>query len=231
MGSRSLLLVVSLLGAALLHAQERATPETREELWASFGVKSKPMFLKGLLGKDIAKRIGTTGQLGYRSADAFFAGKQVYLDLAADYELSDHVEVGGEYRYAIRNDQADRQRLSAIFKYKTSIERFDLGYRFQYQHNFLPFGDPREILRNRFQFGYDIPKFKLDPEFSVEFFQWAGYEGLIYFGTRYKLGTEWSPWKGHSIDLSLVYDRERAVYAPEYRLIFSVGYSINLRKI
>ena len=54
----------------------------------------------------------------------------------------------------------------------------------------------REVLRNRFDVGYDIPKFKLDPAFSVEFFTWAGYEGLIYFGTRYKLGTEWSPEEG-----------------------------------
>lgn len=225
------LLLCSLLAASLLQAQERARPETHQELWLSAGVKSRPMFLKELIGKDIAKRIGTSAAVGYRSADAFFAGRQVYLDLAADYELNKHMELGGEYRYAYRTEGADRERLSALFRYKTSIERFDLDYRFQYQHNFVPFGRAREVLRNRFGLGYNIPKWKLDPAFSVEFFTWAGYEGMVYFGTRYKLGTDWSPWKGHTFDLNLVYDRERSVYAPEYRVIFSVGYTMNLRKI
>ncbi len=223
-------MLVVLFAGPLLRAQERTRPEITQELWASFGLQGRATVLQGILGKDIAKRIRTNAELGYRSTDAFFAGRQVYLDLGAGYKLSDHVTVGGEFRYAYRTDAADRQRLCALFEYSTTADRLELGYRFDYQHNFRPFGEVREVLRNKFIAGYNIPKFKLDPKFSVEFFQWAGHQGLIYFGTRYKLGTEWSPRKGHSLGFGVVHDRERMVYAPIYRVIAVIDYTINLRK-
>jgi len=225
----SVVLVVMLTGN-LLHAQERTKPEVTQELWSSFALQGRATILKGILGKNIAKRIKTNTELGYRSTDAFFAGKQVYLDLGAGYKVSDHVSVGGEFRYAYRTDAADRQRLCALFEYSTTVDRLDLGYRFDYQHNFRPFGDVREVFRNKFSAGYNIPKFKFDPKFSVEFFQWAGPQGLIYFGTRYKLGTEWSPKKGHTLGFGVVHDRERMIYAPSYRVIAAIDYTINLRK-
>ena len=215
----------------IILAQERERPELRQELWMSVGVSGKPSFLKGMLGKSTVKRIKTYGEFGYRSADSFFAGKQVYLDLGAKYDLSDHFTVGGEARYAYRSEADDRQRACALLQYQTEWERFDFGYRFDYQHNFRPIGQEREIFRNKFIAGYNIRKFKLDPQFSVEFFQWAGYQGLMYFGTRYKLGTEWSPSKGHTFGIGIMHDRERAVYAPAYRFMLAVDYTLNLRKV
>jgi len=88
----------------------------------------------------------------------------------------------------------------------------------------------REVFRNRFEAAYNIPKFKLDPEFSMEFFTWAGHQGWTYFGTRYQLGTSWSPRKGHDLGMALVHDRERSVPWPVYRWIYSLSYSIDLRK-
>ena len=212
-------LLVLLMAPLCTWAQERARPEIQQELWLSFGLRGKPSFLEGLLGKSTVKRIRTSGELGYRSADSFFAGKQVYVDVGAKYKVSDHLTVGSELRYAYKTDQQDRQRACVLLEYETKVDRLDLGYRFDYQHNFLPFGDPREILRNKFIAGYNIPKFKFDPQLSVEFFQWAGHQGLIYFGTRYKLGTEWSPTKGHTLGMGIMHDRERAMYAPIYRFI------------
>jgi hypothetical protein len=211
-------------------AQERARPEIKQELWASFGVQGRPSFLEGLLGKSFTKKLRTNGELGYRSADSFFAGRQFYMDLGIAYKLNDHVTVGTEGRYAHRSDAADRQRLCALFKYETQVDRLDLGYRFDYQHNFRPFGEVREVLRNKFIAGYNIPKWKFDPQLSVEFFTWAGNTGLSYFGTRYKLGTTFDLKKGHSLGIGVLHDRERMVYAPTYRFMFSVEYGINLRK-
>lgn len=228
---RSTAVVLLVLFASLaLHAQERTRAAVTPELWGSFGLQGRASILKGILSKDIAKRIRTNTELGYRSTDAFFAGKQVYLDLGVGYKVSDHVTVGGEFRYAYRTDAADRQRVCALFEYATTIDRLELGWRFDYQHNFRPFGDVREVFRNKFSAGYNIPKFKFDPKFSVEFFQWAGNQGLIYFGTRYKLGTEWSPKKGHTLGFGVVHDRERMIYDPIYRVIAAVDYTINLRK-
>lgn len=212
------------------HAQERTRPEIKQELWTSFGVQGRPSILEGLLGKEIVKRLRTTGEIGYRSADSFFAGRQFYLDLGATYKITEKITAGGEFRYAYRTEDRNRQRLGGMVQYKTQVDRFDLGYRFTYQHNFRDRGDVREVLRNKFLAAYNIPKWKLDPQFSVEFFTWAGLQGLSYFGTRYKLGTEYELNKAHAIGFGLVHDRERMVYAPEYRFIFTVDYSINLRK-
>jgi len=225
--------LTSLLGTLALGtmAQDRLRPSINQEFWASATVIGRPMFLQALLPKSIVRRLRISTELGYRSADSFFAGRQVYGDVGIGYKLNDHITLGGEFRYAYRGDDADRQRACAMFEYKTELARLELGYRFDYQHNFREFGGQREIFRNKFIAGYNIPKFKFDPKFSVEFFQWAGYQGLIYFGTRYKLGTEWSPWKGHSFGASVMHDRERAIFAPSYRFMLAVDYTINLRKI
>ena len=223
-------LAVAALSTQLVQAQERLRPATAEETWLSVGIQGRPSILRPWLGEPLTKRLRTNSELGFRSADSFFAGRQFYVDLGAGYKVSDKVVVGGEFRYAYRSEAADRQRACLLFEYTTELERLELGYRFDYQHNFRPYGEEREILRNKFILAYNIPKWKLDPKGSVEFFQWAGHQGLIYFGTRYKLGTEWSPKKGHTIGFGVLHDRERAVYAPSYRFIAAVDYTINLRK-
>ncbi|MBL7939503.1 MAG: DUF2490 domain-containing protein [Flavobacteriales bacterium] len=224
------LLIIALSKGPMGFAQEPLRPTVTPEFWSSFGLQGRASFLRDILGKDIAKRTRTGMELGYRSTDAFFAGNQVYMDLSGGYKLSDHITVGAEYRYAYRSADVDRQRLCALFEYATTFDRLELAWRFDYQHNFRPFGEPREVLRNKFTAGYNIPDHKLDPKFSVEFFQWAGHQGLIYFGTRYKLGTEWSPKKGHTLGFGVIHDRERMVFAPTYRVIASIDYTINLRK-
>ncbi len=224
------LLIGALFGASAGFAQERQRPELKQELWASFGVQGRPSMLEGLLGKEVVKRLRTSTEIGYRSADSFFAGRQFYLDLGATYKISDRITAGLEYRYAYRTGDENRQRLGGMVQYKTEVDRFELAYRFTYQHNFRDRGDVREVLRNKFIAGYNIPMWKLDPQFSVEFFTWAGLQGLSYFGTRYKLGSEWNIADGHALGFGIVHDRERMVFAPEYRFIFAVDYGINLRK-
>lgn len=214
----------------LVHAQERARPTINQELWAAFSLSGRPSVLGGVLGESLAQRLRTNMEIGYRSADSFFAGRQTYADLGMGYKVSDKIIVGVEGRYAHRTENADRQRVCAKLEFETEKGRLELGYRFDYQHNFRDFGEVREVIRNKFAMGYNIPKWKLDPKASVEFFTWAGHRGLVYFGTRYKLGTEWSPKKGHTIGFGILHDRERMVFAPTYRFVASVDYSINLRK-
>ncbi|MGV3637419.1 MAG: DUF2490 domain-containing protein [Flavobacteriales bacterium] len=227
---RKLLFLVGLLTAGGAFAQERQRPELKQELWASFGVQGRPSVLEGLLGKEVVKRLRTSAEIGYRSADSFFAGRQFYLDLGATYKISDRITAGGEYRYAYRSDDRNRQRLGGMVQYKTEVDRFDLAYRLTYQHNFREPGDVREVFRNKFIAGYNFPKWKFDPQFSVEFFTWASARGLSYFGTRFKLGSEWAIADAHTLGFGIVHDRERMVFAPQYRFILAVDYGINLRK-
>ncbi len=224
-----LLACIALLPTGLL-AQDRLRPTTHQELWTSVALQGRPSILEGLLGKETIKRMKTTAELGYRSSDSFFAGRQYYMDLGATYKISDKITAGTEFRYALRTGGNDRQRLGGMIQYKTQLNRLELAYRFTYQHNFRLPGEVREVLRNKFVAAFDIPKWKLDPQLSAELFTWAGPDGLANIGTRYKLGTEWNLNKAHSMGFALVHDRERMVFAPEHRMIFAVDYSIKLRK-
>ncbi|MCB0763318.1 MAG: DUF2490 domain-containing protein [Flavobacteriales bacterium] len=225
-----LTLVIGQLTA--LAQEDRAQPLRAQELWSSVGIQGRlPELFEDLLGKDTYKRFRLAGELGYRSADTFFAGRQVYTDLSARYKVNKHLNFVGEHRFAFRPDGPTRQRTGVMANLGTSWQRFDLGYRFNYQHNYRDFGEQREILRNKVSVEYNIRKFKLDPEVSVEFFTWLGHQGARYIGTRYSIGTEWNPSKPHSIGLKLVHDREYGVAWPTYRWIYSLSYTLNLRDI
>jgi len=216
---------------SLCVAQERLRPDTRQELWTSIGVQGgAPKPLCGLFEDPFCDRLRFGAEVGYRSADVFFAGRQVYLDLSGRFKVNDLLTLGLEQRIAARGDRPTEQRTVVQLYLKKSFDRVSLSYRSSYQHNYVEWGGQREILRNRFDLGYDIKKWKLDPEFGVEFFTWLGNKGTSYFGTRYHLGTEWSPAKGHAIGLDLLYDRERDVAYPSYRWVWSLSYTINLRK-
>jgi hypothetical protein len=226
------LLLSLVLVSSAMHAQEPALrPDVRQELWLSAGVQGRaPKFLKDPLG-DHYKRIRLSGQLGYRSADNFFAGRQLYSDVAVRYKLTDWLSVASEYRYAVRVGSANRQRIGFQARAGHKVGRFDLDYRFTWQRNYLERDRQRTLLRNRFGVGYNIRKWKLDPEFSVEFFTRTDRgDGWFLLGTRYKLGTDWELAKGHTIGPNLIYDRDGRVNAPVNRIIFSIDYGINLRK-
>ena len=221
-------IVLGLSGAA--QAQERLKPDVGTGVWTSMGIKADaPGFLKDLLGKDAFKNIRTGAEIGYRTGDELADGGQLFVDLSARYKLSKLLAVGLEQRAAFRANSPNRYRTGVKVMLAHDIDRLELGYRFTYQHNYREWGEVRELLRNRFEVGYDIPKFQFDPEFSVELFTWAGYRGWDQIGTRYQLGTSWSPMKDHDIGVAVVHDREVGVAYPDHRWILSLSYSIDLR--
>lgn len=214
-------------------AQERLRPGFSDELWLSAQVRSTlPKFLKKPLG-DHYKRLRMSGELGYRSADNFFAGRQIYTDLALRYRFNKHFNANIEYRYADRGAYLpNRQRLLLVGRAGTKVDRFDLGYRFIQQWVFLDRGRTRNIIRNRFSVGYDIRKWKLDPEFSMEFFTRTDQpQGWNHIGTRYSLGTSFSPWKGHTFSPSIIHDRDARVAWPMNRIMYSIDYVVDLRRL
>ncbi|HEY0976679.1 MAG TPA: DUF2490 domain-containing protein [Flavobacteriales bacterium] len=229
---RSVSLALALFGAACAFAQETARPLQASELWSSVGVQgSLPGFFKSRVPSTTAKRIRLAAEVGYRSADVFFAGRQIYTDLGGRFKISDHLSVGLEHRIAFRGQGSTRHRSGLQVMYDTEWKRMKLDYRLNYQHNYRDFGGQREMFRNRFGLEYNIPKFKFDPAVSAEFFTWAGYMGWRYTGVRYKMGTTWSITKAHSIDLSVVHDREVGIAWPTHRWICSVSYTMDLRKL
>jgi hypothetical protein len=224
--------VLLVLAGLEASAQERARPVTSEEIWTSISFRGRPpKFFNDIIGKETRKRFRLAGELGYRSADVFFAGRQIYFDGNIRYRVNDLLSIGAEHRYAHRPGRDDRQRSALQVYLSHNIGRLSLGHRFIYQHNYREFGRLRELFRNRFLVEYNFRKWKLDPYFTTEFFTWVNPQGLNYIGTRYKLGTGWSPWDGHSIGVALVHDRERDIAWPDQRWIMAIDYGLNFRRL
>jgi hypothetical protein len=232
------LILAGLLGAALWHAgpacaQEPMRPRTSEELWMSAQVRGRaPKFMKDLLG-DHYKRLRFSSALGYRSADNFFAGRQIYTEVNARYRFNKHFNFGTEYRYANRGvQQADRHRFLLIGRAATRWKRFSFNYRFIHQWVFLEQDRNSTFIRNRFGVEYNIRKWKLDPVFQMELFTRTDQpQGWNHVGTRFKLGTDIKIADGHFLGPTLVYDSDARVADPVNRVIYSIGYTMDLRRL
>lgn len=229
---RRSLVVLALFACVGAYAQEVLRPAVRQEFWVAGAVQGRlPEFLKDPLGHSW-RLIRVRGELGYRSADVFFAGKQTYLDVNLRYKISDLLSVAYEHRFAARSSELGIQHRSIVQAQLTkTFDRIDADYRFIYQHSYIEWGDQREVFRNRFQIGYNIKGWKFDPQLGLEFFTWASNKGWSYFGTRWSLGTEYSINKAHSLGLSLIHDRERDIAWPTHRWIWSFTYTLNLRDL
>ena len=230
--ARKAVLASLVLLANAAAAQEPLRPAQRQELWVSAAVTSRlPESLHGLLGRRY-DRFRVRGELGYRSADVFFAGRQIYLDVNLRFKPKKWLALAFEHRFAGRNGTPGLRNRSIVqAEMQKEFGRAIAEYRFIYQHSFIEWGGQREVFRNRFQLGYNIPKWKFDPELSVEFFTWAGNKGWSYFGTRWQFGTQYKLSKGHSISASLINDRERDKAWPTHRWIGSFTYTVNLRDL
>jgi len=230
--TRVALLLAALFAAWTCAAQEPLRPAQRQELWVSAAITSRlPAGLRRSLGKSY-KKVRLRGELGYRSADTFFAGRQLFLDVNARYKVSRWLALALEHRFAGRTqDPGLRNRTIVQAEAQKTLGRLTTEYRFIYQHSYVERTGQREVFRNRFQLGLDIKKWKLDPELSVELFTWAGYKGWSYFGTRWQLGTQVKLAKDHALTVALVHDRERDIAWPTHRWIGSLTYAMTLREL
>ncbi|HMQ75476.1 MAG TPA: DUF2490 domain-containing protein [Flavobacteriales bacterium] len=229
---RLLCALALVLPAVNTAAQERSPlrPRLLGEAWGSIGVQFRPFRNNTRVKEpDFNKRFRMGVEAGYRSDENLSGGRQVYLDLGARYKFHDLLRVSLEHRFSFRGaDRRNSQRTSVQVQSSQDLGRFTAEYRFRYQHEFLDPGEVRDQLRNRLGLVYDIRKWKLDPEVSVEFFTWAGNLGWRYIGTRYSVGTTWRPGKKHEVGVNVMHDRERYVYAPSYRFIYALSYTLEL---
>ena len=108
------------------------------------------------------------------------------------------------------------QRIDLNARLKLDKDRTGIKYSVSYQHEFTPPELDRTVLRNKLSIGYDIPKFKLDPEFSAEAFTALYHKGDRFIGMRYELGTEVAldKKKKGTLELAVRYDRETNVKEP-----------------
>lgn len=229
---RTGILLLSLLGTVSLYSQELVQPRRSTRVWLDLQVRGKaPGFMKDMLGEKAYKRIRMLGEFGYRTGDELSRGRQFYLNGEVRYKLNKNLDLGIEQRVAFRYNNTNRHRSGIKLMAEERFGRTTLEYRFNYQHVYLPRGTYRDFIRNRFGVGYDIPKWKVDPEAAVEFFTGFGPNGPRYDAVRYKLGSSWAAAKGHRIGFKLVHDREQNRRRPDYRWIFAFDYRMDLWRL
>jgi hypothetical protein len=218
--SRAAYLVPLLAMLSTACAQELITPVRYSQLWLDAEVKGK-----------VSERTTAIGGLGYRTGDEFGSGRQVYINGDLRYKLNKYIDAGFEQRAVFRNIGPNRHRTGIMLMAGERFGRTTVEYRLNYQHVWRERGARRDFIRNKFGAEYDIPKFQFDPAASVEFFTALRDTGAEYDAVRYKVGTTWSPAKGHRIAFALVHDREQNRRRPDYRWIFAFGYRLDLGKV
>ena len=106
----------------------RTLPDQQQQLWASFGLKGQlPSVFDDMIGEKARKRIRLGAEVGYRSTDAFFAGRQVYLDLEMRYKVSKLVDIGIEQRFAYLPDSKNRQRTGLKVMVSETFDRLTMA--------------------------------------------------------------------------------------------------------
>ena len=225
------LCLLLLCGALPCDAQENGLrPRLVQEGWFSVGAQLRPFKNTSRVAEPkFNKRFRLATEAGYRSDENLSGGKQVFWDLSVRYKFTDYLRVVAEHRFSFRGaERSNSQRTSFQATLRGEWNRFVGDYRMRFQHEYLDPTDVRDQLRNRLGLTYDIRKWKLDPEVSAEFFTWFGYLGARLIGTRYSVGTSWTPGKDHEIGIAVMHDREQYVNEPTYRIIYALSYSLDI---
>ena len=201
-------------------------PEQDLELWLSGAVEFRPFGNDSRKAETpFMKKFRCASELGYRTNENLGQGKSVYAILGARYRFTKWLRVGAEGRYNIRDRYSPnsfRADVGAVLS--TEAGQFDLDYRVNYQHEFIPPWRIPTFLRNRFTLGYRIKDYPIDPFFSVESFTALSYQGNFHAGMRYDLGAKVNLKGDHSLDVVFRHDREIGFPTPLYRWIIVLAY-------
>lgn len=183
------LLLCCVLCASELRGQEDETSTTPQELWTGALVKYE--FLPRY-------SIHLHHEQRFRT-DGFVLDKN-FTELELKHKWKSGFSLAGGLRYIQNNDTEgkvtgieERYRWQADLGYKFDIERFSIGtrVRFQSRREFEGNDPSVNALRWKLALGYNIRKWKLDPELSTEFFRKSAAEENVS-KMRATLGTDYS---------------------------------------
>lgn len=123
-----------------------------------------------------------------------------------------------------RFDLSLRERWQFTYRPSTTQQRYDFDD-MQWEDKKID-SKSKNVLRSRLKVDYDIPKCKVDPYASVEF-----YNDMSLDKTRYAIGVEWKIKQNHSIDLYYRYQDVRLNDATDNSDddMHSIGLSYNLK--
>lgn len=166
-------LVLGLLFGSNILAQEIKTVQDFET-WSSVGLQYKPV---DRLNIELEEQVRLKNNS--QTLDEYFT------QLSLSYELSNHFELSGAYRWITMskkedgvsvNESADRYHLGVVYKH--DIKRATFAYRLRYQNKSFSDSDSsnKQFVRFKTRVKYNIKNWKLDPIASAELFREIGGE-------------------------------------------------------
>jgi hypothetical protein len=168
-------------------------------IWSSIGVDYSPI-----------KKLKIGIEQNWRLKEDSSVTDEYFTETSIQYEILKNFDIAFGARFIKENDNVGKKqgyeshfRFNLDAGYKYEIKRFTFSHRIRYQNKKelnLPDTEinlPNEIMRFKTDLEYNIRKWPLDPEFSVELF--SGLEGVeqirdlnldkirLTFGTDYKI--------------------------------------------
>jgi Protein of unknown function (DUF2490) len=194
---------------------------TDVQLWAGFKYQVK---FKNKLSLFIAPEIRLNNSLN--------TVKSIFPDLGMKYEINKSFSVGVGYRYSIRPNANDKNRVNVDFYYNLRKKKFPLSFtnRFRYQYARTSFTGKTEMyLREKIKFKYNLSKL-VDPYVSTEiYFKLLKNE---FRNLRFSVGLDWKINKRWSLSSFYIFQREIYVNIPSRDHIFGISgkYSMKVKK-
>lgn len=162
--------------------------------------------------------------------------ERVLSDFGFEYRLNKNFEFGVGYRLYSENKKKGYQlghRYNLDAKYNFGFSRFDGSVRLRYQSG-TELGSTENIwgndLRLKTKLGYNIKKWKLDPDISAELFHTVGEKGNNRLNKmRITLGSSYKFNKEHSISFFYGLERELNETYPKATYLIGIGYKYTLK--
>ena len=195
-------------------------------IWTSLEVKKKifPGFDASFEGE-----FRTRNDVG--TIDRWSAG----VDLS--YSINSYLKLGGAYNLINYNHPKREWEVGHRYSFYATgsyvWNRIELSLREKYQQTYrvgvsetASRANPKKIMRSRLQLAYNLPKSKLTPYTSVEFYHTLNNpQGNDLEKTRYTLGTEYKINKRSKLDLFYRYQSETDDEEDDGH-VFGLGYSL-----
>ena len=228
------LTILMVLSCALTYAQneQNSNQEDRQSFESWNGAK---------LSYEIHKKVDLTAEVQVRLKSVGETYKSFFVEFQGEYQPFSFLDLGLGYRNFDKLDDVGKKqghdkfdRLYGFLQTKTSLDRFDFGFRVMHQvknqRNALEM--PKDNTRWRYKFfsQFDIPNWSFDPRMSVEFFMLDEVLSTnAYDKIRLSLGTKKNLKGPNSLSFKYLYQSEVQVKNPLSYHILSLKYEYSIR--
>ena len=221
--------------ALIVSAQQMTRSQTTDDfgIWTTVEVE-----------KSLSKKWSLNGELEFRSKENVEEIGRFAAKIGGEYSIIKNLKAGAAYQFQYFHDieytdYQPRHRFIGYLQGKQKWGRFTFTLRERFQVTYKDDSDriksngkidtyktdPEWYWRNRLKVGYDIPKSKITPSFSVEtFYQLNNPDGNQFDSMRYTMSLGYKLNKQSTFNLSGIYDHEMNVKKPEDRYVLELGY-------